>query len=88
MTFNAAVAPGGTIAMGKRVIGLSGLVFCSLALISPDTAHAYLDPGTGSVLLQGLLAGFAALSAGAGYYWRTLTRLFGKTRGERRHDAG
>lgn len=29
-------------------------------------AHAYLDPGTGSVLLQGLLAGLLALGA----FWR------------------
>ena len=25
----------------------------------PDTAHAYIDPGTGSILLQGIVGGAA-----------------------------
>jgi hypothetical protein len=38
--------------------------------ISPLPAHAYLDPGTGSVLLQGLIAAFAGVAATAAFYWR------------------
>lgn len=43
------------------------LVLAALVL-SMGPAHAYLDPGTGSVLLQGLLAG--ALAVGA--FWRNI----------------
>jgi hypothetical protein len=32
----------------------------------PSTAHAYIDPGTGSLLLQSLAAGFLAV----GIYFR------------------
>jgi len=32
-----------------------------LSLIFTGNAHAYLDPGTGSILLQGLLAGLLAI---------------------------
>ena len=32
-------------------------------LLSSAPAHAYLDPGTGSMLLQGILAGIAAAGA-------------------------
>jgi hypothetical protein len=32
------------------------VVFCSLAGLFPQTAHAYLDPGSGSYFLQMLLA--------------------------------
>jgi hypothetical protein len=40
--------------------------------IAPLPAHAYLDPGTGSVLLQGLIAAFAAVAATAAFYWRKM----------------
>ena len=39
-----------------------------LSLIFTGNAHAYLDPGTGSILLQGLLAGLLAI----GVFWRKL----------------
>ena len=33
------------------------------------TAHAYLDPGTGSLILQGLLAAIAGALVTANIYW-------------------
>lgn len=39
-----------------------------LSLICAENAHAYLDPGTGSILLQALLAGMLAVGA----FWRNL----------------
>ena len=35
-------------------------------------AYAYLDPGTGSILLQGLLAGIAATVAAGGVFWQRI----------------
>jgi hypothetical protein len=35
----------------------------------PQDAQAYLDPGTGSMLLQGLIAGVAGGLAVIGLYW-------------------
>ena len=32
-------------------------------------AYAYLDPGTGSIILQGLMAGIAAAVAAGGVFW-------------------
>ena len=37
---------------------------------------AYLDPGTGSVLLQAIVGGVAAAAVTAKLYWRRLTRVF------------
>jgi uncharacterized membrane protein len=53
--------------------------------ISPLPAHAYLDPGTGSVLLQGLIAAFAAVAATAAFYWR---KMVGFIRGYRSNARG
>ena len=38
--------------------------------------HAYLDPGSGSMLLQVLLGGFAAVGVIAKLYWHRLTAVF------------
>lgn len=52
----------------------------SLILLSllPVTAQAYLDPGTGSIILQGLIAGIAVAWFTIKTYWYKLAALFGK----------
>ena len=47
------------------------VVVALLALERP--AAAYLDPGTGSMLLQVLLGGVAAVGVIARLYWRRVT---------------
>lgn len=54
--------------MRNLTIGLWVIGIWSMAL----PAYAYLDPGTGSVLLQGLLAGIAGGMAILKLYWRRL----------------
>jgi len=60
------------------------LVISLLLLFSlvPD-AHAYLDPGTGSMLLQGLLAFLFAVVSTISIYWRRFKRLFRRSREDR-----
>ena len=61
--------------MNKLGFNLFGvMVFYSLA-ISP--ANAYLDPGTGSMLIQGLIAGVASLALVLKLYWHRLLALLG-----------
>ncbi len=43
--------------------------------------YAYLDPATGSILLQGLLAGFAGLMVVVRLYWRRVRAFFRSLRG-------
>ena len=56
------------------------ILFASCVAL-PATAHAYLDPGTGSILLQGLIAAIAAGLAIGRMYWAKLKALFRGTRG-------
>ncbi len=53
-------------------------------------AHAYLDPGTGSAILQGILGALAALAITIKLYWHRLLRWFGIRRGSpgREADSG
>lgn len=45
--------------------------------LSATEARAYLDAGTGSMLVQLLLGGVAGLAVLAKLYWRRLTALLG-----------
>jgi len=42
-------------------------------------AHAYLDPGTGGIILQMLLGGAAGVMVVAKLYWHQFTSFFRRT---------
>jgi hypothetical protein len=47
---------------------------------------AYLDPGSGSMIIQILVGGLAAVGVTMKLYWRRLTGLFG--RGKKAEEEG
>ena len=53
----------------------SALVVFVLLLSLERPAGAYLDPGTGSMLLQALLGGVAAVGVIARLYWHRMTAV-------------
>lgn len=54
---------------------LFGLIF--LAVLDPGRpAHAYLDPGTGSIILQMLLGGVAGVMVVGKLYWHQFKAMF------------
>ena len=55
------------------------ITFFFLSSIFPLTAFAYLDPGTGSIILQGLIAALAAAGFVMKAYWYKIKSLFGKS---------
>ncbi|MEM9623207.1 MAG: hypothetical protein AAF993_16270 [Pseudomonadota bacterium] len=48
-----------------------------LSLAFAPSAFAYLDPGTGSMLIQGLIAGIAMAGITIKTYWYKIKNLFG-----------
>ena len=42
----------------------------------------YLDPGSGSVILQAIVGGFAALAVTGKLWWRRVTGIFRRNSGE------
>jgi hypothetical protein len=62
-------------------------LFCLLAIPAP--AHAYLDPGTGSLILQGLVAAFAGAVLALKLYWSRIKAFFsGANRGVEGDEGG
>ena len=57
-----------------------------LVLVLVDQSYAYIDPGTGSMLVQAVLAAIAAVSVSIGIFWHRirsfLNRLFNRNRNE------
>ena len=66
------------------MLRIAVLVLVMLVIFERQAA-AYLDPGSGSMLLQVLLGGVAAMSVIARLYWHRLTAVFrGKPQGSKR----
>ena len=45
-------------------------------IVYSSNAYAYLDPGTGSFILQAIFGFLAAISAGFLYYWSKVKNFF------------
>ena len=60
---------------GAAMIHKALVLVTGLAL-APN-AFAYLDPGTGSIIIQGLIAGIAMIGVTARMYWHKLQSMFG-----------
>jgi len=62
------------------------LISIFLVLIFVNQSYAYIDPGTGSMLVQAVLAAIAAVSVSIGIFWHRirsfLDRLFNRNRNE------
>lgn len=51
-------------------------------------AYAYLDPGTGSIILQAILGSAAVALATASMYIQRIKSFFGARKKSDKHDAG
>jgi hypothetical protein len=66
--------------MQKNTSGIAlGALVCLVAL-TPTSAYAYLDPGTGTFALQGLVAGIAGGLMAIRAYWGKIAELFRRSK--------
>lgn len=56
---------------------LVSLVLGLVAMAASSSAFAYIDPGTGSAVLQGILAALAAIGLTLKLYWHRFLKLIG-----------
>lgn len=59
------------------------LIALCILVFSTNQAYAYLDPGTGSMLIQGVIAAIAAVSVSIGIFWRRLQSFFWRKNSEK-----
>ena len=63
--------------MNLKRITRTVLLLAAPLLLFPREAHAYLDPGSGSLIVQALVAAFFALSLAVKAYWRKIKLFVG-----------
>jgi hypothetical protein len=89
----AKIVPQAARSVEMMILGGQGFRLGMAALtvgILTSSAHAYLDPGTGSMILQVLLGGVAGLALVGKLYWHKFLSLFGLRKDEAEiaaHDA-
>ena len=54
------------------------LLYIFTLIVFPTNAFAYLDPGTGSIILQAILGFIAATIASVSIYWTKFKSLISK----------
>ncbi len=70
----------------RRTASVPVLLAVACLLSFPSSADAYIDPGAGSVLLQGFLGLVAATSAITIAYWRNVKAFLARVAKPKRHD--
>ena len=71
----------------------NSIFFSIILILFPTSAHAYLDPGTGSIILQAILGFIAAAIASISIYWTKfkifISKIFrGKNHSsDKKHDS-
>jgi hypothetical protein len=61
----------------KSALLTAALYVAALAVLAPRPAYAYLDPASGSMMLQLVLGGIAGLAVAFKLFWRKLRGFFG-----------
>lgn len=50
----------------------------AILFLSERSAFAYIDPATGSMVIQAVIAGVAAVSVSVDIFWKRLKSFFGR----------
>ncbi len=63
--------------MMKKIIRISAIAL-AVAFLAPVAALAYIDPGTGSYVIQLAIAAFVGVMFSVRIFWKKIVRLFKK----------
>ena len=66
----------------KKII----IISFSFIVLFNTKAFAYLDPGTGSIILQGIVGAIAAGASYCAIYWQKLKNFFNRKSKEKNKD--
>ena len=58
--------------MNQKFFRIKFFFFIGFLFLVPKLAYAYIDPGTGSMVIQALLATLAAVSVSVGVFWKRI----------------
>ena len=80
-----------TVRIGWLMLALAIVVDAPVAVAYAAThggrQFAYLDPGTGSMVLQALVAAVAGIAITVNVYWKKITSFFGSSSDGRQEEG-
>ena len=71
----------------RLIVGQASLVLLLLIVALTRDVHAYLDPGTGSLVFQTVVAALAAAAYALRSYWGRIRTLFSRRRSRQVDDS-
>ena len=70
----------------RNALRQAGVVLLLMIVVLTRDAHAYLDPGTGSLIFQTVVAAVAAVAYGLRSYWSRIRMFFGRSGSQHSDD--
>lgn len=70
-----------------KYLKMTFIMFGLVYLVFPQKAYAYLDPGTGSLILQMIIAGLLGASFAIKVYWKKIKAFFANHFSKRQYDG-
>jgi hypothetical protein len=64
----------------------AAVLLATALLLAPAAAHAYIDPGTGSFVIQGIIAAVVGAGVALKMFWGRITGALGGKRRPRDDD--
>lgn len=64
------------------------LILTPLFALMVTPAYAYLDPGTGSIIIQSIIGAFAVGAASISLFWQRVKSFFFRTGDNRKQKSG
>ncbi len=76
--------------MMKKIVQMipPAVVFSAIFLIFPQKAHAYIDPGTGSMIIQLLIAGILGATFTIKVYWKKIKAFWASRAARKSGEEG
>lgn len=59
----------------------------AMSMLFTNSAYAYIDPGTGSLIVQVIIAALVAIGASVGIFWNRVRSLFGWLLGRKKSEG-
>lgn len=59
----------------------------AMSMLFTNSAYAYIDPGTGSMIVQAIIAALVAIGASLGIFWHRVRSLFGWLLGRKNSEG-
>jgi len=69
----------------SRCSVVSSLVPAVVLLGLPGVTHSYIDPGTGSLVIQAVIGAFAAVLVAIGVFWKQIKAFLGRMSSRFKH---